>query len=95
MFNVNKVEIPETKETFGTGWVPPVPDLRDSTEEDTDIAKAARKMGITPALKLKAFPPKVDLRKWCSPIENQLQLGSCTAHAAVGVVEYLTYGSFL
>ncbi len=30
----------------------------------------------------------MDLREWCSPIENQLDLGSCTAHAAAGMVEY-------
>ncbi len=32
--------------------------------------------------------PSVDLRTWCSPIEDQDRLGSCTAHAGVGVVEY-------
>jgi C1A family cysteine protease len=37
---------------------------------------------------LKASPKSTDLTKWCSPIENQGALGSCTAHAAVGVVEY-------
>jgi C1A family cysteine protease len=30
----------------------------------------------------------VDLRSWCSPIENQGALGSCTANAGVGIVEY-------
>ena len=27
-----KVKIPETGQTFGTGWLPPLPDLRDYTE---------------------------------------------------------------
>ena len=31
----------------------------------------------------------VDLRKYCSPIEDQLALGSCTAQAAAGMVEFL------
>jgi C1A family cysteine protease len=43
---------------------------------------------------LQTPPSSVDLRKWCSPIENQGGLGSCTAHAAVGVVEYFQRRSF-
>jgi C1A family cysteine protease len=43
---------------------------------------------------LQAPPPSVDLRQWCSAIENQGGLGSCTAHAAVGVVEYFQRRSF-
>jgi C1A family cysteine protease len=31
---------------------------------------------------------KEDLRAWCSPIEDQGQLGSCTANAGVGLYEY-------
>lgn len=34
------------------------------------------------------MPKSIDLRKWCSPIENQGALGSCTAHAGVGMLEY-------
>lgn len=33
-------------------------------------------------------PRKVDLRAYCSPVEDQGQLGSCTANAAVGALEY-------
>jgi C1A family cysteine protease len=31
----------------------------------------------------------VDLRKSCSPVENQGQLGSCTANALVGALEFI------
>jgi C1A family cysteine protease len=82
-----KVEIPETEEVFGTGWLPPLPDLRDYTEETPVITEMVGKLGIIPA-KAPEIPPKVDLREWCSPIENQGNLGSCTAHAAMGIVEY-------
>src|SRR5271157_38334 len=34
------------------------------------------------------------LRKWCSPIEDQGQLGSCTANAAVGMLEYYERKAF-
>ncbi len=33
-------------------------------------------------------PSMVDLRSQCSPVENQGKLGSCTANAAVGALEY-------
>ena len=36
----------------------------------------------------------VDLTPWCSPIEDQGNLGSCTAHAGVGMVEYFQRRSF-
>lgn len=34
-------------------------------------------------------PSSVDLRPYCSPIENQGPLGSCTSHAVAGAIEYL------
>jgi C1A family cysteine protease len=82
----NKVEFLETKETVGTGWLPPMPDLRDYSVEYQDIKDVAKKLGLMS--RTLSIPVTVDLRKWCSPIENQLNLGSCTAHAGVGVVEY-------
>ncbi len=89
------VRIPDTDETVGSGWLPPLPDFRDYTEQDGDIPKMAKKMGISAGKKsLGAAPTNVDLRKWCSPIENQRSLGSCTAHAAVGVVEYFERRAF-
>jgi C1A family cysteine protease len=41
-----------------------------------------------------ALATSVDLRAWCSPIENQLNLGSCTANAGVGMVEYYERRAF-
>ena len=35
------------------------------------------------------LPASVDLRNYCSPIENQGQLGSCTGNAIAGLIEYL------
>lgn len=82
------VTIPQVSEPIGTGWLPPLPDLRDYTETKPAIAKIAKKLGMTDDKKLKALPPEIDLTKWCSDVENQKSLGSCTAHAGVGVVEY-------
>lgn len=92
-----KVKIPETKETVGTGWLPPLPDLRDYTVDHPEIAKMAKKLGVPPAKTEKVIPSlsaKVDLRQWCSPIESQMELGSCTAQAAVGVAEYFERRAF-
>lgn len=77
-----------TPTPHGTGWLPPMPDLRDYTEEMPQIADMATKLKLTDKKKLEALPATVDLRQWCSPIEDQQQLGSCTANAGVGVVEY-------
>lgn len=88
----SKIELPETKETVGTGWLPPMPDMRDYTEEHKAIKDMAKKLGLgAPSLSL---PENVNLREWCSPIENQLNLGSCTAHAGVGIVEYYEKRAF-
>jgi C1A family cysteine protease len=87
------VTIPDTLETKGTGWLPPVPDLRDYTEDQGDIPDMAKKLGIAAGAPT-ALPSSVDLRRWCSPIEDQENLGSCTAHAGVGVVEYFQIRGF-
>ena len=58
------------------GWVPDRPDQRDQLY--SAIAAPPRKL-----------PPAVDLRATCSPVENQGQLGSCTANALVGNLEFL------
>lgn len=73
----------------GTGWLPPMPDLRDYGAEHPDIVEISKSLGLMKSGKsMPAAPVSVDLRAWCSPIENQKSLGSCTANAAVGVVEY-------
>ncbi len=44
------------------------------------------------------MPASIDLRQWCSPIEDQGNIGSCTANAGVGLLEYFerrAYGKHL
>jgi len=88
------VEIPEAGQTVGTGWLPPLPDLRDFTDAEPQIAEMAKKLGLSKSKKKKASTATVDLRTWCSPVEDQGSLGSCTAHAAVGIVEYFQRRAF-
>jgi len=90
-----EVEIPQTHEKVGTGWLPPLPDLRDYTEDQPEISEMAKKLRVLPTKKITlSLPTSVDLRQWCSPIENQGSLGSCTAHAGMGVVEYFENRAF-
>jgi len=115
-----KVQIPELGRTFGTGWLPPLPDLRDYTEatpkiaemvNKIDIARAAatvkkqdqakdpevvKKADLVKAMEgLKVLPVGVwSLRSYCSPVEDQGYLGSCSANAAVGIVEYFENRAF-
>src|ERR1041385_1466262 len=58
------------------GWKPDLPDARDYPY------KAVRPT----AAKL---PAKVDLRPLCPPVEDQGDLGSCTANALAGAAEFL------
>ena len=74
------------------GWLPDYPDFRDYTEEHEDISNMlapVRTSKSTPRI-----PASVDLRAWCSPVEDQASLGSCTANAGAGVVEYYENRAF-
>jgi C1A family cysteine protease len=58
------------------GWIPDLPDQRDYPY--TLLAP-----------RIPPLPEKIDLRSLCSPIEDQGILGSCTACALVGNLEFL------
>ncbi|MDD5173559.1 MAG: C1 family peptidase [Candidatus Omnitrophica bacterium] len=57
------------------GWQPDIPDNRDYLYS-----------AIKPVIKL---PKKTDLRQLCSQVEDQGALGSCTAQALAGNLEFL------
>jgi C1A family cysteine protease len=80
------VKLTRANQEVTTGWLPPMPDLRDYSAEHKEIKDLAKKLGL--ANKAPNLPATVDLRQWCSPIEDQRSLGSCSAHAGVGIVEY-------
>jgi C1A family cysteine protease len=81
------------KVKYGMGWQRDLPDIRDFTAEHEKIAPLFSK---SKAVK----PPKAgigktcDLTQWCSEIEDQESLGSCTAQAGVGLVEYFERRAF-
>lgn len=77
----------------GMGWLPDYPDFRDYTVDHPDIKSMLHKAGLKSSGKV-SLPSVVDLRPWCSPVENQGALGSCTANAGVGIVEYFERRAF-
>lgn len=65
--------------------------MRDYSNEHPVVSALSMKLGIKETGKTETvdeLPGYVDLREWCSPVEDQLTLGSCTANAVVGMVEY-------
>jgi C1A family cysteine protease len=72
---MSKIKKVNTK-NHSYGWTPDLPDQRDY------IYKRAFKL-------FRLTPKKIDLCLLCSPIENQGNLGSCTANAIAGALEFL------
>ncbi len=83
----------ELIEKPGMGWLPDYPDFRDYTLEHENIKPMAKTIGVTEPLKV-SIPASKDLRTWCSPVENQYSIGSCTANAGVGIIEYYERKAF-
>jgi len=96
----------ETAKKLGMGWLPDYPDFRDYTVQRDKVSTRLKRLGQTDSVKtmLKKVgvskqgkvpvPSSVDLREWCSPIEDQDGLGACTAHAGIGIVEYFERRAF-
>ncbi|HUI89998.1 MAG TPA: C1 family peptidase [Anaerolineales bacterium] len=90
---------------YGMGWLRDNPDFRDYHINHDEVVPRLKalgqrsvkadlsKLGVlkTP---VPTLPAKVDLRQWCSPIEDQGALGSCTANAGVGALEYFERRAF-
>ena len=57
------------------GWIPDLPDWRDRRYE-------------APRALVEALPPRVDLRAACPSVYDQGELGSCTAQAIAGAVQF-------
>jgi C1A family cysteine protease len=74
--NTPQQTAPTVRQQSRYGWVPDIPDFRDK------MYGAVRPIP-------KELPKQVDLRPKCSPVEDQGQLGSCTANALVGALEFL------
>ncbi len=96
------------------GWLPDLPDHRDHDMETDLVPRHLQRLNRSQTVKgmmrqmnppaeegaasPPALPASVDLRRWCSPIEDQGQIGACTAHAAAALIEYYerrAFGTYL
>jgi C1A family cysteine protease len=57
------------------GWIPDLPDARD-------------RLYAAPMAVMAALPHRMDLRPHCPPVYDQGQLGSCTANAIGGAIQF-------
>jgi C1A family cysteine protease len=87
------------------GWLPDYPDFRDLTIEHDNVSDRMKGLGQDSVKKMLSkagvqktakttLPNSVSLINWFSPIEDQGNLGSCTANAGVGMVEYFERRAF-
>lgn len=91
--------------TKGMGWLPDYPDFRDYSPNLDILPPRLKALGQTKSIRemltqagvaepSAKLPARVDLREYCSPVEDQGSLGSCTAHAGVALVEYFERRAF-
>ena len=89
----------QTDQPRGLGWLPDVPKPSDYTDQHPQVAPLLEqtKRAFTRCLATRErhggcrgdrIAGSDRSRQWFSPIEDQGALGSCTANAAVGLLEY-------
>jgi C1A family cysteine protease len=92
----------QTREGFGLGWLPDYPDFRDHTPEHgpppqgekEDTPTLLHKVGADKIAAPAALGASTSVRSFFSPIEDQGALGSCTANAGAGILEYFQMRAF-
>lgn len=86
----------------GLGWLPELPKFQDYSPETKEVAKMYSGIrGLKTSLRAEkeksALKRTLDIRKYFTPITDQGQLGSCTAHSGAGLIQYFqkrAYGSY-
>jgi len=76
---MSEMQSQQAEQITGMGGLSDYPDDRDKTNYIEVLIE---------------LPPSVDLREWCSEIEDQGKLNSCTAHAAIALLEYFEKRAF-
>lgn len=78
----------------GMGHIIDPPKIEDYTVDTPAVAqllretRAGRRAATSSKPKAGELPPTVDLRRWFPAVEFQGALGSCSAHAVIGLLEY-------
>jgi C1A family cysteine protease len=88
------------------GWLRDLPDVRDFRIDQSEAPQRVKASGRGASVRemlsevgaldtpVAALPQFVDLRAWMSPIEDQGSIGSCTAQAGAGLIEYFERRAF-
>jgi C1A family cysteine protease len=87
------------------GWLPDYPDFRDYTPEQQELPSKLKALGTEEPISdqlartdaqapVALLPPVISLRQWMSPVEDQGSIGSCTAQAGAGLIEYFERRAF-
>lgn len=78
------------------GWLNDLPSLFDYTIEHPEIEPLLNTISQQRQRSVSGptLPTSADLSAWCSEVEDQKNLGSCTANAGVGLVEYYMRRAF-
>src|ERR671918_1724745 len=87
------------------GWLKDYPSIKDYGPQETEqkllselLSRDKRKNNKVKSVlhvpakapKVKMLPSKINNRKYCSPVKDQGQLGSCTANMAANMYEYMS-----
>ena len=87
---IGKPRVIGRRRIVGMGWQPDVPDLRDRLLDSNEIVEVTKGSGSLLDDKSFSLPKRHNRNiQYCSPVEDQESLGSCTANAVVGMMEYL------
>lgn len=85
------------QQKFGFGWVPDIPSEEDYTAEIA-AEKGLLPKGLMNMIKARksgtGLNRSADLRKWSSGVEQQEELGSCTANGALSLLELMEKKAF-
>lgn len=87
------------------GWLHDLPDFRDHNIDTNTTPISLQALGQVRSIKEMSnelgisdatfdAPRRRDLTRWCSPIEDQEDIGSCTANAGVALIEYFERRAF-
>lgn len=78
---------------LGTGWLHEFPDFRDYTKRTKEIVNTLEPLKLSKVAP-STLPDSTNLTEWCTPIEDQAEIGSCTANAGVALIEYFEKKAF-
>lgn len=81
------------EQTVGMGWRRDLPDFRDFSPDSKELKQMFAGSQVVKGAP-GAAKKKIDLSKWCSPVEDQGNIGSCTAQTGVGLLEYYENRAF-